>query len=315
MEKKEIKVLVLLSGGLDSTLAVKALVEQGIAATALVFKSLFFGSAKAEESAKALGVPLKIIDFSKKHLEMVKKPKYGYGKGFNPCVDCHLLMLKEAKAMTKIGTKKPLYDFVATGEVLGERPMSQNKGAMEIIEKESGLTGYLLRPLSAQLLKETIPEKNNWVDRKKLFNIYGRSRKKQMELAKKWGIKKYPSPAGGCLLCEIEFGKKMRELLVIRSKANENDIQLLKIGRHFWSGKTKIIVGRNHQENLQIKKLAKKRDVLMELKDIPCPTILVRSYEKKKLEEAVLEEAKKLLIKYSLKAKGKKFKVQISNVK
>jgi len=294
---KRIKALVLLSGGLDSMLAAKVLMEQGIKVQGLTLKSYFFGAGKAKKAAKELGIKLKVIDFSKEHLEMLKNPEHGYGKNMNPCIDCHLLMFKRASQIKG-------FDFVATGEVLGERPMSQNRGALELIEKESGLSGYLLRPLSAKLLKETEVEKQGLVDRSKLLDISGRSRKKQMEFAKKWGINEYPAPAGGCLLTDPEFSRRLKDLLDKNSKADENDIELLKIGRHFWEGDVKIIVGRNHEENLKIKGLRENNDILVELKDFQGPTTLIRNHEA--ISEKVIEKAKELTKFYSAKARDQK---------
>jgi tRNA U34 2-thiouridine synthase MnmA/TrmU len=310
MAIKKPKALVLLSGGLDSILAAKILMEQKIKVVGLTFRSYFFGSEKAEKAAKKLGIKIKIIDFSKEHLKIVKSPKHGYGKAMNPCIDCHALMLKFAKKIMK----KEKFDFVATGEVLGERPMSQNKAALDLVEKESSLSGYLLRPLSAKLLKPTIPETKGLINRGKLLGIQGRSRKKQIELAKKWGIDWYPTPAGGCLLTEIEFGKRLRELFEKYPKAKGNDIELLKIGRHFWINGAKIVVGRNHQENLKIKELKKRKDILVEIENYPGPIALIRNYGKEKIPSAALEEAKRLVQHYSTKARGKKdIKFKIDN--
>ena len=290
--------LVLFSGGLDSILTVKLLQEQRIKVTGLTFVSYFFDADLAKKAAKNLGIKLKIIDFSEEHLAMVKNPQYGYGKAINPCIDCHILMLKKAKKIMK----QEKFDFVATGEVLGERPMSQNKQALELIEKQSGLQGYLLRPLSAKLLAPTIPEKKELVDRNKLLDISGRSRKRQIALAKKWGIKEYPTPAGGCLLTDLQFAQRLKELFIKWPDCQGNDVQLLKLGRHFWVKDNKIIVGRNEQENKEIKKLAQKGNILIEPKDFPGPTILIRS--KPKLFKESLIKAKELMIKYSPKLKN-----------
>lgn len=312
----KIKSLVLLSGGLDSILAAKILIEQGIRVVGLSFKSYFFGADFAKKAAKDLKIPLKVIDFSKEHLEIVKKPKYNYGKGMNPCIDCHILMLKKAKYILEKGK----FDFAATGEVLGERPMSQNKRALKLVEKESSLKGFLLRPLSAKLLGKTIPEEKGWIDREKLFDISGRSRKRQITLAKKWKIEEYPTPAGGCLLCDLEFSKRLRELFERYPKFKGQDIELLKIGRHFWFSKSlkdkqkkknkvkkvKIVVGRNQTENLKLNKLVKKGDVLIELKELSGPTTLVRNYGRGKISYEVLDQAKAKTKHYSTKARKKK---------
>lgn len=299
---KKTKALVLLSGGLDSILAAKILNDCGVKVTALSFKSYFFSEKAAKIAAKNLKIPLRIVDFSKEHLKMVKNPKHGYGKSMNPCIDCHTLMLKKAKEIMK----KEGFDFVATGEVLGERPMSQNSKALKTVEKESSLNGYLLRPLSAKLLKLTIPEQKRVVDRNKLFDISGRSRKKQIELARFWGIKDYPTPAGGCLLTDPEFGKKLNKLFGKHPQCNGNDIELLRVGRHFWEDKVKIIVGRNDKENKIIKKIAKRGDILVEIEKFAGPTTLIRNYSKKKISQKDIERANNFTQYYSTKARDKK---------
>jgi len=304
---KKAKALILFSGGLDSILAAKLLIEQGIEVQGLIFKSYFFDFERAKQTAKEIGIKLRTNDFSKEHLKMVKCPKYGYGKNMNPCIDCHALMFKIAKQIMK----KENFDFVATGEVLGERPMSQNKNALKLIEKESGLNEYLLRPLSAKLLEPTEVEKRGLVGREKLLDIRGRSRKRQLELAKKWKIKEYPNPAGGCLLTDPDFSKRLKKILDKYPEAGENDIVLLKFGRHFWNDSAKIIIGRNHQENLEIKKLRQKNDVLIELKDLTGPTTLIRSYQGI-ISKKMIAEGEKFTKYYSLKARDKedlKFKI------
>jgi tRNA U34 2-thiouridine synthase MnmA/TrmU len=300
---KKPKALVLFSGGLDSILTTKILIEQGVKPNLITFQSYFFSSKQSEKSARQLSLKIKVIDISKEHLKIVKSPQHGYGSSVNPCIDCHLLMLKKAKEIMK----KEKFDFVATGEVLGERPMSQNRKALDLIEKESSLKGYLLRPLSAQLLEETIPEKKGWVIRSKLFAISGRSREKQLKLAQKWKIDWYPSPAGGCLLTDLEFGRKLKELLQKYPQFNGNNVQLLKYGRHFWKGKVKIIVGRNHEENLIIGKLARKKDILIEMENYMGPSTLVRShYLKKTIPQKTLKKAQSLTQYYSTKSRNKK---------
>ncbi|MBU4082928.1 tRNA 4-thiouridine(8) synthase ThiI [Patescibacteria group bacterium] len=293
--KTKVKCLALLSGGLDSILAVKILQKQGVVVTGLCFASYFFKSELAERAAEWLGIDLKIVDISDEHLKMVKSPVYGYGKNANPCIDCHLMMLKKAKEIIRLSDSRT--HFVATGEVLGERPMSQNKGALELLEKESGLSGYLLRPLSARLLEPTIPEKDGRVEREKLLAISGRQRKEQMALAKEFGLKDYPTPSGGCLLTDPEFGKRLKELFKRWPDCDGNDVLLLKLGRHFWVGDDKIVVGRNEGENAEIKKLSLEKDVVIEPKDYPGPTVLVRS--KGEISEEIVKKAKELMRKYS----------------
>jgi len=304
------KALVLFSGGLDSILACKILKEQKIEVVPVFFKSYFFGPEIAQKSAKENGLNLRIEDISKEHLEIVKKPKFGWGTSMNPCLDCHILMLKKAKEIMK----KENFDFVATGEVLGERPFSQTRNALAIVERESSLKGYLLRPLSAKLLEPTIPEKKGLIKRGKLFDIQGRSRKRQMALTKKFKIKWYPQPSGGCILTDLEFGKKLRDLLEKYPEFDGNDVETLKLGRHFWEGNVKIIIGRNHEENLKLEKLKRKGDFIIKMENYPGPTALIRPYQGKVSDE-ILEKAKGLILKYSKKAKGKRdVKFQIGNI-
>ena len=244
------KALGLLSGGLDSVLAFKLILNQGIKAEAIKFVSPFFDdSFYAKNISEKFGIPLKIMYLGKEYLKLIKNPKHGYGSGMNPCIDCHVFMLKKAKQYAK----KIKADFIFTGDVLGERPMSQNMKALNTIESETRLKNKILRPLSAKLLPETVAEKNGWVDRNKLLDIKGRSRKKQLELAKKFKIKIYASPGGGCLLTEKEFSAKLRDLIKHKKRINEKDIELLKIGRHFRFKNNKIIVGRNEKENELLK--------------------------------------------------------------
>ncbi len=298
---KKIKCLLLFSGGLDSILAAKVLVEQGIEVKGISFESYFFDAKQAKEMARKIKLPLKVVNFSEEHLKLVKKPRYGYGKRINPCIDCHILMLEIARKMMK----KNGFDFIATGEVLGERPMSQNKRSLKLIEKQSGLEGHLLRPLSAKLLKPIILEQTGQIDREKLLNILGRGRQKQMALAKKYGIKEYPVPAGGCLLTDVEFSKRLKELWGICPKCGGDDIELLKLGRHIWDKEIKIVVGRDENENKEIKKKMMKKDILIEMKKISGPLTLVRNYAKGKISELALEKAKKLTQYYSVKAREK----------
>ncbi|MFH1656919.1 MAG: tRNA 4-thiouridine(8) synthase ThiI [bacterium] len=295
------KALVLLSGGLDSTLAAKILKEQGIEVLGITFKSYFFNPKSAPRMAAEIKIPWRVVDFSAEHLKMVKDPPHGRGSAMNPCIDCHTLMLKTVKKIMK----KEKFDFVATGEVLGERPMSQNKTALGTVEKNSTIKGYLLRPLSARLLEPTIPEQKGWVKREELLAISGRSRHPQMALAKKYGIKNYPSPGGGCLLCEKEFGERLKKLFQVYPQCQGSDINLLKVGRHFWKEEAKIIVGRNEEENKKIKKLARAGDVLVEIENYPGPLTLIRNYGGRNKKEVLLE-AEKITKRYATKAKKKK---------
>lgn len=278
------KALALLSGGLDSTLATELVARQNIDVVAINFRSPFClckkGGCGAIESANQLGVPLKVVNIGDKYLKIVRKPKYGYGKNMNPCIDCRILILREARKYAKeIGAS-----FIFTGEVLNERPMSQHFKAMKIIEEEAGLKGKLLRPLSARLLPETIAEKEGLVDRKKLLSIQGRSRKPQIKLAEDFNIKDYPCPAGGCLLTYKEYANKLRDLLKHKSRVSMADVALLKVGRHFRYDKNKIIVGRNELENKLLANKRARNDFILEALNIEGPITLLQG---KKTEKAI----------------------------
>lgn len=283
MKKKKCKCLVLMSGGLDSILSAVILKNAGVTVTPLCFESFFFSCLPAKKAAKQIGLRLKVVDFSKDHLKMVKAPKHGRGAGFNPCIDCHLLMIKTAgKIMKKEG-----YDFIATGEVLGQRPMSQNLNSLNLIEKESGLSGLIVRPLSLKVLPETIPEKLGLIKRESFYGISGRGRSKQIELAKKFNISEYPSPAGGCILTDVNYSKRLSELFKINPSFTGNDAQLLKFGRVFWKNNLLIIVARDARECTELANLGKKGDVVMEPHNFSGPTVLIRKYKKSSLEEMI----------------------------
>jgi tRNA U34 2-thiouridine synthase MnmA/TrmU len=294
--QKEGRALVLFSGGLDSMLAAKILQEQGIEVELICFYTDFYGCGQARESAKIINLPLREIDLRKDFLAVLKNPKHGYGAALNPCIDCHALMLKKAGEIMK----EEGFDFVATGEVLGERPMSQNKNALSVVEKDSGLCGYLLRPLSAKLLEPTIPEKEGLVDRGKLMDIFGRSRQGQMKLAKKYGIEKYPTPAGGCSLTQSGFAERLKKIMEAKADFGVGDGVLAGIGRHFFENGSWIILGRNEEENEFLKKTARTGDFFVEFTDIPGPSALVRGV----ISEGIKNRVKDLLIEFSAKAKG-----------
>jgi tRNA-specific 2-thiouridylase len=253
------KALALLSGGLDSTLAVKVMLEQGIAVEALNFTSPFCTctgrnagcKSEAVRVAEEFNIPIKVMNKGMEYLEIVRNPRHGYGKAMNPCIDCRIFLLRKAKEyMAESGA-----DFVITGEVLGQRPMSQRRHTLDIIERESGLAGLLLRPLSAKHFKPSIPELEGWVDRSRLLAIQGRSRKEQMQLAADLDVKDYPCPAGGCLLTELSFVSKVRDVFDHSDQLNLRDFRLLRLGRHFrLAPRTKLIVGRDETENNLLEK-------------------------------------------------------------
>jgi tRNA U34 2-thiouridine synthase MnmA/TrmU len=279
--KKNIKAVGLLSGGLDSTLAAKMMLEQDIEVHAINFTSPFCtctpkkaGCAAVVTAVKALGgISLKQVAMKDEYLEIVRNPKHGYGKGINPCIDCRILKIKKAgDYMRKIGAS-----FLFTGEVLGQRPMSQHKKAIAIIDDDSGLGEYILRPLSANHFEPTVPERKGWVKREKLLGISGRSRKPQIALAAEKDIRDYPCPAGGCLLTDRHFSEKMRDYLKFTDQPSIRDIPLLKVGRHFrLKGGDKLIVARNEQECKTLKNLFHDKDHLLTPLNFPGPILILQ---------------------------------------
>ncbi len=264
------KALALFSGGLDSCLAVKLVRKKIPQITALSFSTPFSPIDGKKESllerlAKDLEVKLRIVYIKEDYLEIIRRPRYGFGKNLNPCIDCKILMLRYAKEiMLNEGAK-----FIITGEVLGQRPKSQTRTALEIIEKDSGLEGLILRPLSAKLLKETLPEKEGWVERKELLGLKGRSRKFQLELAVHFSLKGYFSPAGGCLLTDPGFCQRLRDLIEHEEFTLDN-VELLKIGRHFRiSPYFRLIVARNFKETRKLKELFRPPDIIFRLRQFP----------------------------------------------
>ncbi len=291
------KAIVMFSGGLDSRLAVKIMQEQDFEILALFFKLPFIAPCRENDSnldfLKKQGVKLKIIDCTKgknlqDYLKIIRNPKYGRGSGVNPCIDCKLFMFKKAK---KFADKRNI-ELIVSGEVLDERPMSQRERAMKIIEEKSKLKKRILRPLSAQLLDETFAEEKGEVDRKKLYSIKGKNRKKQLKLTKKFKID-FPNPAGGCLLCEKQL--KKRFLTLIKRDLNSEQIQLLKIGRHFLIEDKWVVIGRNFEENKIIEKIGKNYELI--IPDFPAPSAVILDKASKKLREKI----KKLIMAYSKK--------------
>jgi len=278
MAVKQTKALVLLSGGLDSILAARILQEQGIYVIGINFYSEFFGNKRAVEAAEQLRIPFTSIKLGKDYVEMLQKPKHGRGAGMNPCIDCKIFMMKKAKEMMgKLGA-----DFIATGEVLNERPMSQYRGALMLIEKEAGLSRRILRPLSAKELDPTEMEEKGLVKREKLLDIQGRQRKVQIGMAEKYKLS-FPSPGGGCLLCEKAYAKKLSDLFK-HKEADEENIGLLRLGRHFRFNGKKIIVGRDEKENRHLMEF--KGIKFIPSKEIPGPVTLLRGNGKAEIRKA-----------------------------
>ena len=261
---KKPKAIALLSGGLDSTLAFSVMLDLGVDVEALNFATIFCNctssrkkqgcGSEARRVSKLFGIKLTVLNVTPEYLDVVKNPKHGRGSSMNPCIDCRIFMFRKAKEyMLENGI-----DFVITGEVPGQRPMSQHMRAMSLIERESGLEGLVVRPLSAKLLQPTIPEKEGLIDREKLLDIRGRSRKPQMRLAAEKGITDYPCPAGGCLLTDKSFGRRLRDLLEHEPDAGVAEMRLLKYGRHLrLPDGSKIIVGRDQSENETLEQLGR----------------------------------------------------------
>ncbi len=285
------KCLALFSGGLDSVLAVKIIQTQKVEVIGINFLSPFFSSKIARQAAREINLKLEIVDISDDIIGLIKKPRYGYGKNINPCIDCHILMLKVAKEYLKgIGAS-----FIITGEVLGERPKSQNRRALKIIELESGNAGFLLRPLSAKLLDPTVPEREGVVARDKLLGISGRSRKIQLALAKEYRLKHYAAPAGGCLLTDPTFAARLSDALS-HGEDKLNNIILLKVGRHFRTSRNgKVVVGRDKFENELLLELAEEEDLIFEVKGCPSPIAILRGDK----SPASIEDTAKLTARYS----------------
>jgi len=293
IKKKKVIGLGLVSGGLDSLTACLLLQQQGIEVIGLNFQSPFCLCNKVLSHSdcglnlfpEKLGIKIHTLIKGDDYLEIIRNPKFGYGKNLNPCIDCRIYILKKAKEFQK----EINADFIFTGEVLNQRPKSQHYKALKIVEKESGLEGKLLRPLSALQLEPTIYEEKGLIDRTKLLGITGRSRKIQLELARKHGLLDEYFACGGCLLTDINFSNRMRDYLKFHQTLKMEDIHILKHGRHFRYEKTKIIVGRNEVENNTLLQLKNNDDIIMEVKEVPSPiTIVQGEVNKESLDYAAL---------------------------
>jgi hypothetical protein len=269
------KALGLLSGGLDSTLAALTLKRQGVAVTGIVYVTPFFGAERARAAARQIDIPLIVRDISDIHLDVVKNPHYGYGRNLNPCIDCHALMFRIAGELVSRGE----FDFLFSGEVLGQRPMSQNLNALRSVAKHSGCPDLILRPLSARLLPITPMEEQGLVDRDQLLDIQGRSRRRQEEFARQWGLTEYPGSGGGCLLTEKSFTGRLRDLLDHQPDCTPKDIELLKLGRQYrLSPRAKLTLGRNRETNETINSLADENHLLLRADSFSGPTGLVSGH-------------------------------------
>lgn len=272
-QTNKVKGLGLCSGGLDSILSALVLREQGIVVSWISFETPFFTAEKARRAAAAAGIPLLVMDITDRYLPMLKNPPCGYGKYMNPCMDCHALMFRIAgENMASVGA-----DFLFSGEVVGQRPMSQTKQSLRYVEKRSGYDGLILRPLSARLLPETDMEKRGLVDRSRLGDISGRSRKPQMEMAETFGVRDYPAPAGGCLLADKGFSLRLKDLFARQEAWAREEFELLKHGRHMrLDPETRVIIGRNRSDNEQILSCCRPdMDFLLKTEGVPGPVAVI----------------------------------------
>jgi len=270
------KAIALFSGGLDSTLAIKLIIDQGIEVLAVNINT-GFGSTKdrlehMQSMCDQVGAELRIIDIQSEYLQDVLfDPKHGYGKNFNPCIDCHAKMFAVAKSIMEAEGAS----FLISGEVMGQRPMSQNKDALQTVLNESNCDGLLLRPMSALRLAPTIAEEKGWVDRDKLEGITGRSRDRQLELAKEIGLDDFESPGGGCLLTDENFGKKMFDFIKY-DKFEVKDIPVMKFGRHFrLADDAKLVIGRNQEENVHLQEIDNDKYYHIKTIGVPGPHALL----------------------------------------
>ncbi|UCE25274.1 MAG: hypothetical protein JSU74_04310 [Candidatus Zixiibacteriota bacterium] len=279
-DKSKGHAIALFSGGLDSALAIMLMLKQNIRVTALTFMT-HFGCDLSDRSscgsdpypmAEKFGFDVKLMHLGQKFIDIVENPRYGRGKNMNVCTDCRILMLTEARKFMEIVKA----DFVVTGEVLGQRPMSQVRNKLNLTEKQSGLRGRLLRPLSAKLCRPTQPELSGMVDREQLEAIQGRGRKRQLEMAAEFGLEDYPTPASGCLLTDVGYSNRLRDLLAHTERLSFDDLNLLKVGRHFRLDKnTKIVVGRNQADNEKIMSCRRPHHVYLEALGVGSPVTLL----------------------------------------
>ncbi|MCB9481106.1 MAG: tRNA 4-thiouridine(8) synthase ThiI [Desulfobacteraceae bacterium] len=274
MENKNITALGISSGGLDSILSAFVLIDAGINVKWITFETPFFSAEKSIAASRRYNIDLRVENITDVYLEMLKNPRLGYGKNMNPCLDCHSLMFKIAGSLMK----EEGADFLFSGEVVGQRPMSQSKNSLKYVEKNSGMRGYIVRPLSGRLLLETIPEKNGWIKREDLLDLRGRSRKPQLELAKKYNITDFPAPAGGCLLTDRLFCRRLKDLMDFQKIIKIEDYELLNYGRHIRiSPFEKLVVGRNEKENNKLDEIASKIDCIkIKAADYPGPLCILR---------------------------------------
>lgn len=310
---KQITALALFSGGLDSILAAKLVASLGVKVVAVKFVTPFFDYELLEDPEKyqqeimdKYGLEVVLHDLSHNYLDLLHNPSHGFGKNFNPCIDCKILMFSRAKKMmAEYGAS-----FLVSGEVIGQRPMSQRRDTMRVIERDSDNDGLLLRPLSAKLMDQTKAETEGWVDRDKLLNFSGRGRSRQIKLAKAYGITDFPAPAGGCILADPILSTRIEKIykgdfVIQKAEITVTDIRLLLLGRQFllpdgsW-----FILGRNEKENCKLEALAEESDVLLHMPERPGPTGLIRRNKEQDYDaknDNDLRNAAGLIVRYGKK--------------
>lgn len=294
----------LLSGGLDSILAFKILQEQDLDLLGVIFKTPFFGPAEDTDPEKLVGARVMVMDITGPHLQMLRSPVYGYGSQMNPCIDCHALMLREAGRMME----ELEGDFLFTGEVLGQRPMSQRRDSLRSVEKLAGFSGRILRPLSAKLLSPTIVEVDGLIDRQKLLDIQGRSRKRQVALAERYGITEYPQPGGGCMLTKAGFAGRLKRLFELYPLVEGHQVELLKWGRTFELPMGKIcIIGRDQHDNARLEQAAGVGESVLRVADHPGPTAVLIGLP---AEDDALRAAAQILAAYSDAPQGMPVRIE-----
>ena len=299
-----VRALSLFSGGLDSMLAVRLLQRQGIEVHAVVFRSIFFGSSNAERAAVALKIPLRIEDFTDVILSIIESPMHGFGSGLNPCIDCHIGMLRQTgRIMEREG-----FQFIITGEVLNQRPMSQNRRALDLIASESGCGQHVLRPLSAKLLPASLPELRGWVRREELLDLQGRSRRRHAELAAQFGISGYPQPAGGCILTDPSYSARLKDLKAHEGLKEIKRIKLLRAGRHFRIRGIKLIVGRDRNDNELLERSAAAGDILLRCEKFPGPSAIIAG----KASEDEIRTAAAICAAYAHRPAGEPAEIMVS---
>lgn len=299
--------LALFSGGLDSILAVKVMEKLGYRVKSYFFRTPFFEADSAQAAAEKNAIDLKVVDVFDQYIEVLTSPRYGYGKNMNPCIDCHGFMFRMAAERLKADKA----DFLISGEVLGQRPKSQRKDAMNAVAKLSGMRDLIIRPLSQRLLKDTLPIREGWVDKTEMLDIQGRGRHRQLELAKEFGVNEFNTPGGGCKLTDIKFSVRLKDLIE-HGQLTERNIEFLKYGRHFrLSETTKLVVGRNKSDNDQMTRLAEE-EIVLKTAEFQGPLGIVISKEELSEDELLL--AARILLRYNNKLEnlgkvnwGKKF--------